>query len=87
MFLTLILIVVVATISYFTIIKLAHRFPEHKDRLTDILVIGLIIFFIPQLLGDSLQYHRELSAIGLAIFGYGYILIIIYSFFQGYRGK
>lgn len=87
MFLIVIQIAVVATISYFTIIKLAHRFPEHKDRLTDILVIGLIIFFIPQLLGDSLQYYTELSAIGLAIFGYGYMLIIVYSFFQGYRGK
>ncbi len=87
MFLIVIQIAVVATISYFTIIKLAHRFPEHKDRLTDILVIGLIIFFIPQLLGDSLLYYIELSAIGLAIFGYGYMLIIVYSFFQGYRGK
>ena len=86
MFITVIKIAIVLTIFYSTI-KLAYRFPEHKDRLTDIFVIGLIIFFIPQLSGNTFQHYTELSAIGLAIYGYGYILIIVYSFFQGYRGK
>ncbi len=87
MFITAIQIAVVLTILYFTIIKLAYRFPAHKDRLIDIFVIGLIIYFVPLLLDSTFQHYIELRIIGGAIFIYGYILLIIYSFSQGYRGK
>jgi len=80
-------IAIVVIISYFTMIRFAYRFPKHKDRLLDIFMIGLIVFIVPQFSGNTFPHLTELSITGLAIFGYGYILIIIYSFYQGYHGK
>jgi len=84
---TIIQIIIVVIIFYFTIFKFAYRFPKHKDRLLDIFVIGFIIFLVPQFLDNTSQHYTALSIIGLAIVAYGYTLIIIYSFFEGYRSK
>ncbi len=78
-------VVLAVVVLYLTIIRQASKFPDQKDRLFDIFVIGLIIFFIPHLIDRTYQHFLELRIIGGLIFLYGFLLIIVYSFLEGYK--
>jgi len=55
-------------------------------RIIDIMVIGLIINFVPYL-SDGKSLTSILQLIGALIFFYGFFLVIIYKFLEGYSSK
>ncbi len=85
MLVTVIEVVLAVAVLYFTIIRQALKFPKHKDRLFDIFAIGLIMYFTPHIMDRSYQHFIEIRIIGGLIFHYGFALLIVYSFLEGYN--
>ncbi|PKM83041.1 MAG: hypothetical protein CVU89_02630 [Firmicutes bacterium HGW-Firmicutes-14] len=56
---------------------------NQKRRITDLLVVGLIINFVPYFTANK-GYIFTLQMIGGLIFFYGFSLVIIQKFIEGY---
>ena len=69
-------------VVYYTYFSKALEISFHRDRIIDVYVIGMIIFFSPYLIRRPDPVYQLIG--GLVVL-YGLILAVYYSFIQGYK--
>lgn len=76
---------VAGLLTYYTTFRLAIKIPAQKHRILDLFIIGFLLFALPHIIDRSYQTLNELRIIGGLICAYSYMLLVIYSFKEGYK--
>lgn len=79
-------IVVVAVIAFILIIRSTLTLEKQdKNRITDLLVVGAIIYLTHMIMPTYSTIYEPTALAGFLIFLYGFIILIYKKFEEGYR--
>jgi len=80
------IVVIVALVTLFSIIKLTLTFEkEDRNRIVDLFVIGLIIYIVGMIHPSNYAVPNILALSGSLIFLYGFVILLYKKFIEGYQ--
>jgi len=76
------LLLLAGLVYYF---RQAYTSQKNKNRIVDLLTVGVILWVTPKLSAYTNKSSFEIS--GILIFAYGWGIFIIEKFWEGFKGK